>query len=338
MTAFLYHRLARSGLVPRETLVRALGRSLVRRTSLCEALIALDVVHARSISEVLSKLGPSADEGWRPDPGLLADLPPGMCEQYLTFPFRERGFGVELSTLCPLDETVQREFEWHLKRPVTLYRARLQALLAAANAPVDLEALARFLSQPPPSSDGAPLPLLRKNQRTGAKKRARVPTSPGLGGNDPEDHGSPDTAAAGRTELDLFEKHELISESKDVFELAAALGLALPPPTLIFEHTQDKLYLRITTGEAAYQDEVVSLDLPSALAEAHAQGEYWGPFYASPAHARFHVSFPRDTVVFIARLGGRSHGLVVVCSGQVGVHEARSLLETARRRAAMFLQ
>lgn len=346
MTAFLYQRLACSGLIPRDTLVRALSRCLVRQTSLCEALIGLDVVYARAISLVIARQGPTADEGWRPDPRLVTQLPPGMCEQYLTFPFRERGFDIELVTLCPSDRAVAREFEMHLGRSVVLYRARLQALLAAANAPVDLNALARFLSQPPPPDTAMALPLLRKHQKRRRRKH-RVPTSPGLGSQQDQDataeHPDADDAAASApssltSECDLLVKHERLTQAHDLSSLALTLGQVLPPPTLIFEHGRDQLRLQVTSGKGADLEQVLSLELPSALRDAHAEGEYWGPFYSSPVHSPFFSLFPRESLVFVARLGGHGRGLVVVCSGQIGVHEARGLLETARRRAAGMLQ
>lgn len=341
MTAFLYQRLASSGLIPRDTLVRALGRSLVRRTSLCEALIGLDVAYARALSQVISRQGPSADEGWRPDPRLVAALPPGMCEQYLTFPVRERGFDVELVTLCPTDGAVAREFESRLERTVVLYRARLQALLAAANAPVDLYALSQFLSQPPPPETAIALPLLRKHQQRRRRKQ-RVPTSPGLGTHDdqePTSHGTgPPPAELLVPESDLLAKHDRLAQVRDLPSLAQALGQVLPAPTLIFEHGHEQLRLQATSGVEADMDQVLSLETPSALRDAHADGEYWGPFYPSPVHSPFFSLFPRESLVFVARLGGQSRGLVVVCSGQTGVHEARGLLETARRRAATLSQ
>jgi len=344
VTAFLYQRLSCSGLIPRDTLVRALGRSLVRQTSLCEALVGLDVSHARAISLVLARQGAAADEGWRPDPRLVAQLPPGMCEQYLTFPFRERGFDIELATLCPFDDALAREFEVHLGRSVVLYRARLQALLAAANAPVDLHALARFLSQPPPADTALALPLLRKHQQRRRRKH-RVPTSPGLGTHEDQDAGVEQVDAADShageqlaSECDLLGKHEQLVQARDLSSLALTLGQVLPPPTLVFEHGRDQLRLRVTSGKDAVLQQELSLEPPSALRDAHAEGEYWGPFYSSPVHSPFFSLFPRESLVFVARLGGHGRGLVVVCSGQTGVHEARGLLETARRRAANLIQ
>jgi hypothetical protein len=301
----------------------------------------LDVAHARAISQVVSRLGPSADEGWRPDPRLVAALPPGMCEQYLTFPVRERGFHVELVTLCPSDRAVAREFESRLGRSVVLHRARLQALLAAANAPVDLHALSQFLSQPPPPEADMALPLLRKQKQRRRRKR-HVPTSPGLGTHDDQESTSPQGELPATDLLAspcaLLIQHEQLAASRDLPSLAWALGQVLPAPTLVFEHEREQLRLRVAPGLGADVDQVLSLEMPSALRDAHADGEYWGPFYSSPVHAAFFQIFPRESLVFVARLGGRGRGLVVVCSGHSGVHQARGLLETARRRAATLSQ
>lgn len=180
MSVYLFHKLSTNELIPRTSLVRALGRSLVRRTSLAESLVALDLAYAAVISQVAHESGPAADESWKPDRYLLAELPPGICEQYLAFPFRERGGNVEIATVCPADQWIKREFEQHLGRSVVLYRATLQALLAAARAPIDLSSLARFASQPPPPPEESALPLVRKAQGSG-RARKRTSTSPGIG-------------------------------------------------------------------------------------------------------------------------------------------------------------
>ncbi len=366
MTAFLYHRLALLGTIPRETLVRALGRSLVRHTSLCEALIALDVSLARSVSNAVADLGPAADEGWKPDRHLLMDLPPGICEHYLAFPFRERSGKVELATICAVDEAVRLEFEAHLGRPVVLYRARLQALLAAAKAPIDLDALGRFLSQPPPPPDGMALPLLRKN--TGrSPQRQRVPTSPGLGRKaksgarepviefQPEPPGTnpglghiaiptltappmsiPPVTKRPRYGVGDLDGAERLESSQDFFELAAVLGQVLPAPTLIFEHAQGRLYLRITSGPGTYQDEVVFLHQESGFSRAAREGSYHGAFFDCAGHARYFASFPVGSPVLIRRIGAETKGLVVICSGEFEVGRARSLLDIAQRTSGRF--
>jgi len=214
----------------------------------------------------------------------------------------------------------------------------LQALLAAANAPVDLHALAQFLSQPPPPADTAvALPLLRK-QRQRRRRKLRVPTSPGLGSADDQEpassQGELTTTVPPVFESDLLAKHEQLAQVGDLPSLALALGQVLPPPTLIFEHGREQLRLQVASSHCAGLEQVLSLEAPSALRDAHADGEYFGPFYSSPVHSPFFSLFPRESLVFVARLGGQGRGLVVVCSGQTGVHEARGLLETARRRAA----
>ncbi len=366
MTAFLYQRLSVMGLIPRETLVRALGRSFVRRTSLCEALVALDVSHARSIAAAVAGLGPVADEGWRPDRHLLMDLPPGISEQYLAFPYRERAGKIELATVCAVDDAVRLEFEVHLGRPVVLFRARLQALLAAANAPIDLDSLAQFLSQPPPPADGVALPLLKKHQKK-AEQRRRIPTSPGLGrkGSDsieqPEDRSENQTGRAtpggrGRVpklkapppnlvtraqrasnSVDVDSKNSRrVASCFDVYELAAVLGEVLPAPALIFEHAQGRLYLRIASGPGTYQDEVVSLSRDHAFSWAVRDGKYVGGFFDCPEHARFWASFPMNSIVFVCRIGPLNQGLVVICSGDFEQARVSQLLDLAEQRAKSF--
>lgn len=347
MTAFLYHRLSLTGLVTRETLVRALGRSLVRRTSLTEALLTLDLAHARAISDAVAGLGPATDDAWRPDRRLIRDLPPGICEHYLTFPFRERAGRVELATVCGLDEAICREFAQHLGRPVALYRARLQGLLAAANVPIDLNALSRFLSQPPPppSSEGVTLPLTRKPSRKSGRG-PRVPTSPGMGrqasvqpsGPPPMNRASGGAGPAWAayrgqaTGLAL----ERLQTSRDIFELAAVLGEALPAPALIFELTQDRLYLQVTLGPGDYRDEAVSLHEESAFAQAVRDGVYFGPFFENKVHSRFYPTFPLGSKVMLRRIGPPSHGLVVGCASRIEPDRVRKWLDMAQAVADHF--
>ncbi len=346
--------------------MHALGSSLVQRTSLCEALVALDVHLAQAISDAVADLGPAADEGWKPDRHLLMDLPPGICEHYLAFPFRERAGKVEFATICAVDDAVRLEFEAHLARPVVLFRAHLQGLLAAANAPIDLAALGKVLSEPPLPADGMALPLLRKN-RGRSPQRQRIPTSPGMGrqaksgqrepviefqpeppGTNPGlGHIAIPTLAAPSMNLPSVTKRphygvgdldgaERLEACEDVFELAAVLGQVLPAPTLIFEYAQKRLYLRITSGPGTYQDEVVSLNQDSGFRMAVEEGDYQGPFFDCSSHARYFASFPMGSPVLIRRIGAETRGLVVISSGEFEVGRARALLDIAQRTSARF--
>lgn len=186
LSAHLYRLLLRSQSVPRATLVRALQWSLVRRASLVEALLTLDLGWGRVIEEHLSSQGQLADPSWRPASALLMELPPGLCEQTLSFPFRERAGKVEVVTVCPRDDWIRLEFEAHLGRPVLLYRGELQALLAAANSQLASMHRSAFRSHSElgrlgdSGQEEQALPLVRKSRGKQSKKQ-RVPTSPGLG-------------------------------------------------------------------------------------------------------------------------------------------------------------
>jgi len=331
VSIYLYHRLRESGRFSPEALLWAIARGRRERVSLTEALVVMDVSHARLLMGIVGSEGEKADTSWRPDPRLLLDLPPGICERYLAFPFRERAGAVEVATISGLDTGVQHEFEAHFKRPVALFRGNIQALLAAAGAPVDLGALTFRLSEPPPALGGEALPLVRK----GAGKhriRKRTATSPGIGTGGAINLPSQniDTTARPPTWLSpSLRGADQLAQVRDVRELCVALSAMLPAPALIFELTQGRLLLRGSSGAGAYGEESISLLDESSLCTAVEEGNYLGLWYQCAAHERFATSFCEGTLVRVDRIGGLDSALVIVMSGDFGTQRGAEILEMA---------
>lgn len=296
-----------------------------------EALVGFDPRFGQDVAECFERDGDAADLSWRPDPRLLMDLPPGICDRYLAFPFRERAGKVEVATVSPLEDATRREFELHLRRPVVLYRGSVQALLAAAGASVDLNALNFHLSQPPPAVDAAALPLVRKSTQR-PPPRQRTPTSPGMGrtgsSTSPTRADSSDPGS-GRPPSWRGNEASDLAASRDVQELALALSQLLPAPALVFELRQGRLNLLSASGPGAYSQELVSLVEESALSSAVDEGSYLGLWYPCPVHERFASSYARETLVRVERIGSAEAGLVVTMAGEFDVKRAALLLRHA---------
>lgn len=343
MSIHLYRLLLRSGHVPREVLVQALQWSLLRRASLVEALLSLDLRWGLPLQRLLSSEGEPADPAWRLASALLMDLPPGLCEQTLSFPFRERAGKVEVVTVCPGDDWIRLEFEAHLRRPVLLFRGELQALLAAANSPLaprnrkvagtsladerqaahqqSLAAMPRSaspsslaVSAMAPATRGPlheePLPLVRKS-RGRPRKKQRIATSPGLG-----IRGISLPLALAPTSLSA------LNEATDLRQLCLSAASLLPAPTLCFELRAGSLTWIPGASLAAAVPLRVSLVESSAWATAVEAGSYVGDFYDSPAHAPFYHSFEVDSPVRVERIGGVDQGVLLAMSAEIDPEQA----------------
>lgn len=343
MSLYLYQRLLAEGSLSRGSLLAAITLSVTRRASFVEALIVEDLRHARAVMDCFREDGEKADPAWRPAPRLLLDLPPGICEAYLAFPFRERAGAIEVATISPLDVQVREEFQAHLVRPVALFRASLQGLLAAAGAPVDLGALSHCLSEPPLGEDG-PLPLVRKSRNV-PKSRERMRTAPGIG----SDAGSsfppdgpfgtePPPPSSWNTNPE-----ERLGRARDPRELALSLGLLLLGPSLIFEIGGGRLHLRAMSPGGDCDDSPINVKDESCLGVAVETGHYMGPWYSSPIHDRFAHVFDETELVQIDRVGGKDSGLVVVrkviFDGRDDGHllaRARIVWDQLKERATLF--
>lgn len=285
-----------------------------RNTSLVEALVFSDVRHAYTIARCFMGDGEKADTSWRPDPRLLLDLPPGLCERLLAFPFRERAGAVEVATLTPLERTVSEEFTFHLRRPVALFRGNLQALLAAAGTPVDLGVLTHSLSEPPPRADASPIPLVRKSKRKVEPKR-RTRTSPGIG----EEGSASIYPPSPLDQLDAV-------QSK--VELVETLSRLLAQPFLILEIGDDHLSPialapRVPLGPAIerWQESIFCI--------AADQGKFLGPYGGGQIHRRFSRHFAAGDLVEAERIGDINQGLVVVRKVRFDGSDEGDLLERA---------
>jgi hypothetical protein len=347
VSVYLYKRLQSHGVLSRSVLLEGLALSMRRRSSLVEALVSADVRNARPIMSCFGRDGEKADRAWRPDPRLLLDLPPGICERFLGFPFRERAGAVEVATLSPLDLGLKDEFEQHLGRPIALFRASLQALLAAAGAPVDLEALTHSLSEPPPRAGTSPIPLVRKSSRK-PKMRDRTRTSPGIGEQasssfPPSDPYGSDPFQSSPWNPDSAPPSELMEQVRDERELALALGGLLVPPYLVVEIREGLLQPRVTSATGELNDSPISLGEESALRVAALEGKYMGPWSPCPVHSRFSFLFHEGDLVRAERVGNPTAGLVVVQKVAFDGSDDGEALDRARdawariqERAALF--
>ena len=331
MSVFLFQRLLSTGLLSRGLLLDALLRSIRNKSALVEELIRLDVGYASIVAQAVARDGEAADEAWRPDSRLLMDLPPGICERLLSFPYRERGGRVEVVTVSPEDTVVTVEFEEHLRRGVSLFRGSLQALLAAAGAPVDLGALSRHLHPSMHAPEDAPIPLVRKSQGR-ERYRERTPTAPGLGREElslPQSLAPIGTARPPTWVSPGVGGEERLRDANNLQELAVALGAILPSPALVFELRAGRLTLRHASGPGAYGRARVALEEESALATAVEEGNYLGPWYSCVVHDEFATSFGEGTLVRVERIGSSDVGLVVAMVGGFDARRAAGILEQA---------
>lgn len=331
MSQFLYQSLLRGGLLSQPLLSQALVSASRHKTSLVEELVKLDPGYAPMVAQAVREHGEPADEFWRPDSRLLMELPPGTCERLLAFPFRERAGRVEVATVSPLEDWIRREFEAHLTRGVTLFRGSIQALLAAAGAPVDLNALSRQVSPSAPAPEDAPIPLIRKSQAKD-KGRERMPTARGIGAEArslPPSVGAAGTARPPTWVSPGAGGEEALREASNLQSLAHAISSILPAPALVFELRDGRLVLRSASGPGAYGRRSVSLVEESALSTAVEEGNYLGPWYSCGVHAEFATSFSEGTLVRVERIGSSEFGLIVAMMGGFDARRAANILDQA---------
>jgi hypothetical protein len=290
--------------------------ALLRHTSLVEALVSSDVRHAYTIARCFMADGEKADTSWRPDPRLLLDLPPGLCERLLAFPFRERAGAVEVATLSPFERTVSEEFTFHLRRPVALFRGNLQALLAAAGTPVDLGVLTHSLSEPPPRVDASPIPLVRKSNRK-AEPRPRTRTSPGIG----------DDGSASLYPPSPFDQ---VDTAASKLELVQVLGRLLAQPYLIFDVGDDHLRPLVSSPRVAPGPSIERWQ-ENLFCTAADQGRYLGPYGGGEIQRHFLQHFAAGDLISAERIGDIHHGILVVQKVRFDGSDEGELLERARQ-------
>lgn len=315
MSVYLLKRLHEDGVLPDELLRDALALGVREGMAFIESLVVLDVTSARAVVDCFFEDGEEADSAWRPDPRLVLELPPGICERYLAFPFRERAGAIEVVTVSPLDDHVRREFTRHLGRPIALLRGNLQGLLAAAGAPVDFRALNNSLGEPVRGVSSRPLPLIRKSSGDSVPPRTR--TAPGLGAED--DVPSPRSA------------HERMLQASDARELSLSLGLLLSGPSIIFEIAGGLLHLRAMSPHEDCDESPIERTTPCSLTAAADSSRYLGPWFPSDVHDRFAHVFNRGELVRIDRVGNADSGLVVARRVRLDGGDDTELLARARR-------
>ncbi len=330
MSVYLLKRLLAEGTLSAPILIQALEQAIHRQCSLVESLVASDVRYAYPIARCLANDGERADASWRPDPRLILDLPPGLCERHLAFPFRERAGAVEVASLTPLERSVSEEFTFHLRRPVVLFRGNLQALLAAAGAPVDLGVLTHSLSEPPPRVDASPIPLVRKSSKKPGY-RARTRTAPGIG-EDAESSPVASSELGGRPSLSpnsAASPLEQINSARDLGELAFVLSRLLIEPFVILEIGDDVLFPRV-----ARPGTVTSVPIErweeNLFSLAADEGKYMGPYSLNRIHERFSHIFPAGELVVAERIGDLESGLVVVQKVRFDGSDDHEILDRAR--------
>lgn len=324
VSVYLVQRLISEGTLSAPTLFEALVQSERQGCSLVESLVSSDVRHAYTVARCFVSDGEKADNAWRPDPRLVLDLPPGICERMLAFPFRERAGSVEVATVTPLDKRVEEEFTFHLRRPVALFRANLQALLAAAGAPVDLSVLTHSLSEPPPRPEASPIPLVRKLSRH-PEPRPRTRTSPGIG---EQESASMFPPASLRTEQARTLRS--LDEARDEKSLCQALSALLVAPYLILEIGDGDLTPRAASSKGPLFEQHVPRWEECALNVAADEGKFMGCWESHPVHERFSHLFHEGDFVVAERIGSLDHGLVVVQKVRFDGYDDGELMDRAR--------
>lgn len=336
VSVYLVKRLLAEGTLSAPILIQALEQAVYRSCSLVESLVASDVRFAYPIARCFVEDGDRADTSWRPDPRLILDLPPGLCERLLAFPFRERAGAVEVASVTPLERSVHEEFTFHLRRPVALFRGNLQALLAAAGAPVDLGSLTHSLSEPPPRVDISPIPLVRKSsKKTGQRERTR--TSPGIG----EEADSSPVASSAFGDTPSFAPNssasplDQLNGARDLGELAFVLSRFLLEPFIILEIGDDRLIPRAARpGTVAAQP--IERWEESLFSIAADQGKYMGPYAMNQVHERFSHLFADGDLVVAERIGDLESGLVVVQKVRFDGSDDHEILDRAKVAFSRF--
>lgn len=157
MSAEFARLLLRGGVPPAEV-ERLLWLAVSRRTNLPSALAAERPELLEVVERELGRLEVPSLEIVRPEAGLTAQLPDGLCERLGALPVRQdpRTGRIDVAVLDPLDPHIARELEFHLDAPVRLLRARSDAFDAA---------LRQARTASPRTPSGPPLPLVRRASR-----------------------------------------------------------------------------------------------------------------------------------------------------------------------------
>ncbi len=327
MSVYLLQRLLAEGSLAAPVLIQAFERGIAGHCSMIEALVTSDVRFAYPVARCFTKDGEKADASWRPDPRLILDLPPGLCERLLAFPYRERAGAVEVASVSPLERSVHEELTFHLRRPVALFRGNLQALLAAAGAAVDLGVLTHSLSEPPPRVEASPIPLVRKsNKKPGPRPRTR--TSPGIGeeGSSSLLPSSPSASSDPRVESPLGQ----LNQARDAAELAFLLSRFMVEPFLILEIADDRLVPRVARP-GTVTGEVIDRWEECLFCRVADEGKYMGPYESGGIQRRFSHLFSEGDLVVAERIGHLERGLVVVQKVRFDGGDDQDVMDHAHR-------
>jgi hypothetical protein len=307
LSAYLLHRLIRDAALSPKLVAEAFLASERLACSLLEVLLTRQVELAEVIADCFAQDGALADPGWRLDAALMRELPPGLPERWLAFPFRERAGSIEVVTVTPLDPGLKAEMAFHLKTPLRFYRGYLQGLLAAAGARVDWNAVP-ILSRPPAGAS-APIPLVRRQR---SRPRERIQTSPGLGARSAaasllgEDLDAPPPREA---HSDGSRADRILGASRPV-ELAEALGPGLPEPANVFALQPHAL--RGLWGATPHAPIEWAPEVRGDLFSLFRSGSFRGQWPGSLLPESLAGLYPEDSVVRLELLGEPGRGLLVV--------------------------
>jgi hypothetical protein len=178
----LGRRLIAAGVVSPEELEAALFVSVARGVPLPRVLVDRGALSERALEEELERMGGLALRQVTGAPELMARLPRAMCRRLSALPTRvDPATGVvDVAATDPLDPHIAAEIGFHLGAPVRVLRAPIGAVEDAIRRLELDEPAARTetkrprrvtpafphgapqSSNPPPSMDESPIPLVRK--------------------------------------------------------------------------------------------------------------------------------------------------------------------------------
>ncbi len=300
-------------------------------------------------------------------PGLLEELPRGLCERLLVVPLsREPQTGtVDFAAADPLDPHLARELAFHLSAPVRLLRAEVPQLVLALSAikpaapPRDTGhgAAVRRAFDSVPASERTPAfgtPVVRPDKVMAPVHRARR-SSEAPRSQEPSDAVIPlvrraqevppqPPPAAVEEQADQLAAAELaIAASPDrVIQVLVDVLEAVSSVAVVLTSRSSEFLGRMGT-QGVNPERVlevhIPVDVPSVLLTACDVGYYLGELPTTEVHAtlRRALAEPGEVLVQPVRVGGRVV-LVVVCS--VGMDSARVTrrVEELLQRASVALE
>jgi hypothetical protein len=126
----LVRRLLTLGLVQRDDMQQALQQHVATGASVIQSLIERGGLAPRVLEEELARSDALLIRVVVPVIRLVDALPPGMCRALLAVPVRQDSFTgtVDVATIDPQSDHVEREFSYHLRSPIRRIRAPYGAI------------------------------------------------------------------------------------------------------------------------------------------------------------------------------------------------------------------